>query len=45
MKYKKGNLVIEDNYPNNRSNYIKEGFEEVIEKSKSKPKTKSVKAE
>ncbi len=38
MKYKKGDLVIEDHYENNRSNYIKEGFKEVIVISKAKPK-------
>ncbi len=43
MKYKKGNLVIEDHFPNNRSNYIKEGFEEVKEVKK-KPKTEKAKA-
>ena len=40
MKYKKGNLVIEDHYENNRSVYIKEGFVEVKDEQKAKPKTK-----
>jgi len=40
MKYKKGDLVIEDHYPNNKSNYLKEGFEEVKDKPKRKPTTK-----